>query len=181
MEWQKKGYIVKIRHKWYCFPEFLHQGNAHLLIANTMYSPSYVSLETALSYHGIIPETVVTITSVTTKKTYTVSNKTGDFNYAHIKKSLFFGYEFVPFTPEYRGTAPEKQRQLRIADAEKALLDFFYIRKKYNTEAEIRALRMDPDILEEDINKEKLARYLDIFKSRALEKRISLVQGVSHG
>jgi len=56
VEWQKKGYIVKLINKWYYFPLFTKQNNSHLLAANSIYHPSYISLQTALSYYNLIPE-----------------------------------------------------------------------------------------------------------------------------
>src|SRR3989338_7443923 len=60
----KSGFITRLKRGLYAFPDALPPN---IFIANKLYEPSYVSLEFALSYHGIIPETVYTITSITTK------------------------------------------------------------------------------------------------------------------
>src|SRR3989344_1639868 len=60
--------------------------------ANKIYRPSYVSLETALSYYSIIPETVYSITSVTPKPTRTFDALGIDFSYTRIKQKAFQGY-----------------------------------------------------------------------------------------
>ena len=64
--YSKKGFIIRLKRNLYALPGALPPEP---FIANRMVSPSYVSLEFALSYHQIIPETVYEITSVTTKST----------------------------------------------------------------------------------------------------------------
>lgn len=85
-------------------------------IANVLYAPSYISLETALSYYRIIPETVYVIRSITTKKSrkYTRFNRT--FSYSKIKKNLYFGYKVSLIG----------DRKILIAEKEKAFLDYIY-------------------------------------------------------
>src|ERR1035437_1291906 len=62
----KKGIITRVKRGLYVFPDALPP---ELYLANKLYDSSYISREFALSYHGIIPETVYEITSVTTKST----------------------------------------------------------------------------------------------------------------
>src|SRR3989344_4189475 len=64
--YKKGGFILQLKRGFYVFPDFLPPD---VYVANKLYSPSYLSLEFALSYHGVIPETVYEITSVTTKTT----------------------------------------------------------------------------------------------------------------
>src|SRR3989338_11710785 len=67
-EWQKKGYLKKVRRGYYIFAD--HNLNEAVLfsIANKIYSPSYVSFEMALANYGLIPEAVYGITSATANK-----------------------------------------------------------------------------------------------------------------
>ncbi len=67
--WMKKGYIVRLRKEWYAFSDCRKIPDFSRYVANRIYRPSYISLHTALSYYGIIPESVVQITSVTALKT----------------------------------------------------------------------------------------------------------------
>src|SRR3989344_4265911 len=63
-------------------------------IANYLWRPSYISFETALSYYGIIPETIYTITSATANKNAKEINFENQiYQYRKIKKGLFFGYQ----------------------------------------------------------------------------------------
>lgn len=85
-------------------------------IANKLYHPSYISFESALSHYNIIPETVYTVTSATTRKTRVFEVQNSLFTYTKIKKKLFFGY--VPLKI--------KGKTLLMAEKEKALLDYLY-------------------------------------------------------
>ncbi|TSD07330.1 MAG: hypothetical protein Greene07144_927 [Parcubacteria group bacterium Greene0714_4] len=87
-------------------------------IANYLWKPSYISFETALSYHGIIPETVYAITSATTNKNVREINLENQiYEYHKIKKGLFFGYQPIKI----------RDKVVLIADKEKAFLDYLYL------------------------------------------------------
>jgi predicted transcriptional regulator of viral defense system len=88
-------------------------------IANYLLTPSYLSLEYALSYYDLIPEKVTVYTSVTTKKTTKYKTPVGIFEYRSVKESLFSG-----FTKKV-----DNGQDYFIAYPEKALLDFFYFHK----------------------------------------------------
>ena len=87
-------------------------------VANQLYSPSYVSLEYALNYYGLIPDRVSDVTSVTTKKTKRFRNEIGNFIYQHVKPKAFKGF---------KGLKDETGLVFFIADPEKALADFCYL------------------------------------------------------
>ena len=144
----KKGLISRLKRGIYVFPNRLPPD---LYIANKLYEPSYVSLEFALSYHRVIPETVYEITSVTTKATrhFSVSGKT--YSYRKLKRAAFTGYYVV-------------QRQganFLIADAEKAFVDVLYFRV---LSGEKPPGRFD----KEKINTAKALKYASIFGNRKL-------------
>lgn len=94
VRWQKKGYLKKIRNGYYLLasPDLKLDEPLCYLIANTIYSPSYVSMESALSHYNLIPEGVFRITAVTTKKTTVFDTPVGYFQYQHLQPKLFFGY-----------------------------------------------------------------------------------------
>ena len=60
----KKGLLVRLRQGYYTFSEYLASSDHVYFFANRIYKPSYISLHTALSFYGIIPEAVGSITSV---------------------------------------------------------------------------------------------------------------------
>ena len=113
--YKKRGFILQIKRGLYVFPEVLPPD---VYIANKLYSPSYISLEFALSYYGVIPETVYEITSVTTKATRRFESLGKSFSYRKIKKTAYAGYEI------------QKQQGLsfNIANIEKAFVDVNYLR-----------------------------------------------------
>lgn len=163
--WVKKGYLVKLRNNLYTFSELKSLNNIHFYLANRIYRPSYLSLHTALAFHGLIPESIVQTISVSTMKTTRFQNELGSFSYKKVKNELFFGYTHLDFTQD---------KTFMIAQPEKALLDFFYLYPFYNTEREITGLRMDEEILSELIQINRLQELLSQFKNKALEKRIKL-------
>ena len=88
--WCRKGLLVKLRNQHYAFPEYRQVPDFSRYVANRMYTPSYISLHSALSFYGIIPEEVVQLTSVTTLKTAKFENSFGTFHYQNVKTPLFF-------------------------------------------------------------------------------------------
>ncbi|NJM39515.1 MAG: hypothetical protein HC853_01445 [Anaerolineae bacterium] len=84
-----------------------------------MVRASYISGESALAFHGLIPDYVPVITSVTTQRPAQWTNEFGDFLFQHIKVELFFGYAPVDF---------EGKQQAFLATPEKALIDLIYLR-----------------------------------------------------
>lgn len=85
-------------------------------IANLIVVPSYVSLERALSVHGLIPESVPLVQSITLARSLLFETQVGDFQYRHVKKDWFFGYAEISLQA---GSA-------LVATPEKALLDVVY-------------------------------------------------------
>ena len=97
LNWQKKGYITRIRNNWYSVTGRI-ATEAHLYwVANKIYWPSYVSLETAFSYYGWIPEAVFTITSISTRKTQAFDTPVGHFRYSSVKPALFFWLPIIEY------------------------------------------------------------------------------------
>jgi predicted transcriptional regulator of viral defense system len=171
VEWQKKGYIKKIIRNFYVFSDQNIAEPALFVIANSIYSPSYISFEMALAHYQLIPESVYGITSAATKKTTVFGTPLGDFIYRSLKPELFFGYTLVPF---------QNQRYL-IAEPEKALLDFFYLNPKLLNDNDFASLRINPDEFTSKISQEKLNKYLAIFDSPTLKKRISgFIKFINH-
>lgn len=166
IRWVKKGYLTKLRNEYYAFTECKQTPDFNLLIANKIYNPSYVSLHSALSFYGMIPEMVVQTTSVTTLKTERFTNDFGEFSYNNVKESLFFGYE---------SKLLDDRHSVLFATPEKALLDLLYLYPFYNTSEEIENLRLDDSFMHEEFNLERFKKYLALFNSKALEKRVSIL------
>ena len=164
--WMKKGYIERLRQGYYAFPEYRGKPDYSLYFANRIYRPSYISLHTALSFYGIVPEAVVQITSVTTLKTASFSNNFGEYSYKNVKENLLFGYDLKPMADN---------RTIQFATPEKALLDLLYLYPFYDSEQELEELRLDEDYLQDDLNKDLLMDYCAKFQSKALDHRVKLL------
>jgi len=163
--WIQKGYLIRLRQGYYTFPEYLTKPDFPYFFANQIYRPSYVSLHTALAFYGMIPESVVQFTSVTSLKTAGFANAIGEYSYQTVKESLMFGYTLKPIGDG---------RTIKIALPEKALLDLLYLYPEYNTKEELEYLRIDPDFLHDDLNRELLNDFTRRFGSKALEHKVSL-------
>jgi predicted transcriptional regulator of viral defense system len=169
--WGKKGYLIALRNGCYTFTDFVGKSGYSYFFANQMYRPSYVSLHTALAFYGIIPETVIQITSVSSLKTAFFSNPFGEFSYKKVKSELMFGYDLKQV---------DKRRNLYLAMPEKAILDLLYLYPFYNNEQEMYELRFDESFMQDDLNIARLNEFTGKFKSKALRKRVDILLKV-HG
>jgi hypothetical protein len=165
--WCRKGLLVRLRQGWYAFAECLQMPDFARYIAGRIYKPSYISLHTALSFYGMIPEAVVSINSVSTLKTMSFSNSFGEYTYQHIKPSLLFGFEH-----KNMGDG----RAIPFATPEKALLDLLYLYPMYRTTEDMLELRLDEDYLQEELDLDRLERYLGLFGCKALESRVDTLK-----
>ena len=133
--WVHSGRIVQLRRGLYALATpYARTRPAQFLIANRLVEPSYVSEEAALSFHGLIPDVVQTVTSVTSGKGGVRRTPYGAFDYRHIKPSLLWGFEETP-VDRYGQVA-------LVAVPEKALLDLVYLRKGSDSRAFVAELRL---------------------------------------
>ena len=167
--WCRKGLLVKLRNEYYAFPENISIPGFARYVANKIYSPSYISLHSALSFYGIIPEETVQLTSVSTLKTATFKNAFGSFHYQNVKESLFFGYKILTM-PDGKG--------ILMATPEKALLDLLYLNPFYRTEDDILELRLDDDFIQNELDAERLSDYAARFGSKTLDKKILILKNI---
>ena len=134
-----------------------------LWTSNRIYHPSYVSMETTLSYYGLIPEAVYTTTAVGTLKTKSFDTPLGAFSYQHLKPALFFGYRLLDW----------KGFPIKMAEPEKVILDYFYLNPQLNQKEDWQGLRLHQATLHELIDVPRLEEYLSLFHTKALDKRVS--------
>jgi len=111
-----RGDIVRVKKGLYILGEPLRRRPfCRELLANLIYGPSYISLEYALHYYGLIPERVETITSVTSGRSRTFATPVGAFSYRMIPLETFrTGMDRVELTDG---------RSFLMATPEKALAD----------------------------------------------------------
>lgn len=135
--WVKSGKLLSLRRGVYALaPRYSRRAAHPFEVANLLQRPSYVSLESALSFHGLIPEAVFATTSVTTARPGEFETPLGHFDYRHVSKRMWWGYRLEPLGD---GAA-----SALIARPEKALLDLAYLRPRADAVQFIRQLRLQP-------------------------------------
>ena len=132
--WVKGGSLIKLHKGLYTLAEPYRKDKLELYcIANGLRSASYVSLQSALAWYGLIPEFVPVVTSVTTGRPRLIETPMGIFDFRHIKKSFFWGYRQVELAAGQTAF---------IARPEKALLDLLYLTPGSDKEEFIEELRI---------------------------------------
>ncbi|HED04851.1 MAG TPA: hypothetical protein ENI60_08880 [Candidatus Fraserbacteria bacterium] len=132
--WMKAGRIYRLRRGLYALAPPFQKIRPHpFVIANHMVRGSYVSLQSALAYYGLIPEVVQVVTSATTARPGRWRTPLGSYAFRHIKGELFFGYHRVEVSPGQRAF---------IATPEKALLDLVYLQPGGDSQAYLQELRL---------------------------------------
>jgi predicted transcriptional regulator of viral defense system len=117
--WTKSGKIIQFRRGLYALANPYRKVQPHpFLLANSLKKASYVSLQSALSFYGMIPENVPAVTSVTTARPETLNTSEGTFIYKHVRKPFFKGYCRVEASVG---------QSVFIATPEKCLLDLVYL------------------------------------------------------
>jgi predicted transcriptional regulator of viral defense system len=164
VEWQHKGYIKKLRNRLYYFVDRQIDESFLYYTANKLYHPSYVSLQTALSWYGFIPEGVFQLISCTTLKTNSFDTPVGNFIYHHLKPSLFLGYQLEEWN----------DHRYMIADPEKTLLDYLYLHPEVKHQADIEALRWNAPEITDTISMERLTNYEKYINSPALRNAMQI-------
>ena len=126
-----------------------------LEIANRIYGPSYISLEYALAYYRLIPETVYTVTSATAKITrqFTVQGKT--YEYSRIKKRAYTGYKLIK----------EGQVKILMAVPEKALVDYCYF-------IDLKLKSLNERLRVSKVNAKEVLRYVRLFNRESLARLV---------
>jgi predicted transcriptional regulator of viral defense system len=139
--WVKAGRLIQLRRGLYTLARVWQKGEPPhpFLIANALQRGSYVSLQSALAFHGVIPEQVPVVTSVGPRRPETVRNKMGIFQFTHLAGGLLFGYKRLELAP----------RQFAfVAGPEKALLDLVHLTAGSAAPAFFKELRLqNPDAI----------------------------------
>ena len=144
----KDGVLLALKRGMYTVgPQLANEPRPEpFLVANHLLGPSYVSLDTALSHHGLIPERVYEITSVTTKYSRSFSTPMGLFSYIHLELPYYtFGMQQVKLTDEQFAmmASPEKSLFDKIVTTQGIVLRSVRAAENYLLDN----LRMDEDRL----------------------------------
>ncbi len=181
LRWMKQNRFIRLKRDLY---EFVEPGAeskiTDLYVANRLYEPSYVSLETALSIYSIIPDIAIQVTSVTTRPTRNFRNKYGLFLYRTCRKRAFTGYRLVSYGADKEAFLPTFGRdqepcfftsfrnKVLMADKEKAFVDFLYYRLRSGNKLDFKEERFEEKILK-GMDWSKMLRYAALFNNRTLE------------
>lgn len=119
----KKGELIRLKNGFYLIADKIRQGShIHIpyeQVANFLYGPSYVSLEWALSFYGMIPERVHTVTSMTLGRDKEYNTPVGNFAYYRLSSDRYS----VGVTQKQ---VPDSFGGFLMATPEKALADFVF-------------------------------------------------------
>ncbi len=142
--WVNSGRIYQLRRGLYSIAPPYQKTKPHpFLLANRLRRSSYVSLQSALAFYGLIPENVNSIVSVTTSRPERLETPLGVFEFRHVQPRLLFGYQMTDLTGQ----------NALLASPEKALLDLVYLHTGAETLPYIQELRLqnvdrlDPQVL----------------------------------
>ncbi len=175
MEWVKQGYLIQLRRGLYMTSSLVSSTGAEpFSIANHLYGPSYVSLESALFYWGLIPERVYGVTSCTIKLSRKIMSNQSVYSYYHLPTTYYsLGLMSIAIA--------EKQVVL-IASKEKCLCDKIIATSGINLRSKrqvvsflIEDLRMDERELK-DLNLQEMTTWLQYCpKQKSIEMVINAI------
>lgn len=167
--WVKAGKLIQLTKGLYTLAEPYRKVTPHpFVLANAIKKASYVSLQSALGYYGMIPEHVPTVTSVTTQRPERVETLLGQFAFRHIKKNWFHSYQQIDFGSGQRAF---------IATPEKALLDLVYLTPGADNYDFLTELRLQGP---EQLDLDAILELADKSKSTKLRRAAELISKLAN-
>lgn len=117
--WVRSGKVIQLRRGLYALSDPYRKFVPHpFVLANALKPASYVSLQSALAFYGLIPEYTPVVTSVCTGRPERLETEFGTFFFSHVKDTWFTGYRKVEVSPG---------QSAFLAIPEKSLLDLIYL------------------------------------------------------
>jgi len=151
--WVKAGKLMRLRKGVYELAYPKRPVIPDLYISNKLYFPSYVSMETALSSYGLIPEVAMECVSITAKTSRKFTNEYGIFVYHSVQPEAFNGYR----TENHGGF------EILIALPEKALVDYLYFKKRKGLKGEGLLERINMKAVKK-LDRKAMERYAAVYK-----------------
>jgi predicted transcriptional regulator of viral defense system len=162
--WVKAGKIHQLRRGVYALAAPYQKQKPHpFLVANQLQSASYVSLQSALSFYGMIPDIVHSTISVTTGRSDSLQTPLGNFEFRHIHKEYFRGYRWIDVGGQ----------QAFVAIPEKAILDLIYLQpggEKPEFIAELRLQNLD------HLDIQELRKQASLFNKPKIQKSVKVIE-----
>lgn len=161
----RRGDIVRVKKGIYIFGEqYREKPYSREVLANIIYGPSYISLEYAMGFYGLIPESVEGVTSITTGRSRRFETPVGLFSYRSVPATAFSaGIDRIE---------TKSGKSFLIALPEKALADKIRLDHGSGISSQrelkqylIESLRIDPATLA-GMNAERLEEYSTLYRSR---------------
>jgi predicted transcriptional regulator of viral defense system len=139
----KHGEVLRLKPGLYCLAPEYRKSDAHpFVVAAVLHSPSHVSLESALAYHGLIPEAVYTVSSVTSLRSRVFDTPLGRFSFQRVPA----------VNPRAGVEAIEVARDswAFVATPPRAIADLIYLRKNVYWESDGLAFLTESMRIEEE-------------------------------
>ncbi|MBN1252272.1 MAG: hypothetical protein JXR51_11625 [Bacteroidales bacterium] len=172
---KQKGIIKSIKKGFYIHTSLINKNIVakELISNNLLNNPSYISLDYALSFYGLIPEAVHEVTAITTKRSKVFNTDIGVFSYKHIKNELFrIGVKIEFF----------KKNAFLIASKEKAICDKIYFTKGIELTSKSSMIDFLESDLRIDIDEFEyfdtniIAEYSQVSKSKKIQILLNLIK-----
>ena len=165
--WTKAGRIWQLRRGLYTLAPPFQKVKPHpFVVANRMVHGSYVSLQSALAYYGLIPEYVPVVTSVTVSRPGHWDTLLGKYDFHHVKTNMFRGYRLTVLTAG---------QEAFVATPEKALLDLVYLQVGGDSEEYLAGLRLQNL---ESLDLTKLKQEADPSCSAKLQRAYAIISNL---
>lgn len=172
----KNGELIRLRNGFYLIAEKVQRGSERIIpyeqVANFLYGPSYVSLEWALSFYGMIPERVYTVTSMTLGRMRKYHTPIGDFAYYPLRATSYsIGVEQKKSSCSVGG--------FLMASREKALADFVFKSCKGLNQEQLKielleSKRLNVEIIHE-LDKALLSEIAKNYRSKVVHYLVNLL------
>ncbi len=165
--WVKDGRVIKIHKGLYTLAKPYRKVPAEpFCTSNALKQPSYVSTHSALSWYGMIPEFVPSVTGITTLRPQSIETPLGRFDFRHISKKYFWGYQQIEL---------QSGLQAFVAFPEKALLDLIYLTPGGDTLEFLQELRLQNF---ERIDRTRLRQFAERFRSPKISRALENIEAV---
>lgn len=149
-----RGLIRQIKRGYYTL---MSESLTNFEYSNILYGPSYVSLDSALNYHGVLIQVPLCVTAITLKRARSVIFENVTYDYFHISPKYFWGYENI--------------NGALVADPEKSLIDKIYL----------ESFKKDPkvdffdELVLDNISKDKLLGYAQRIKKKSFINLLRMI------
>ena len=169
--------IIRIKKGLYIFgPDYRKGLVCKESLANQIYGPSYISLEYALAFYGMIPERVDQVTSVTTGRSRKFNTPLGGFSYRYLPTEKYTVGITWKQLDDYHG--------VMLATPEKAIFDYVYFSRGVLDKTPLEHYFYDDLRIDEAVLKElSLARLMEIaksFSSGRINRVLQFIQELHH-